>query len=147
MSVERANPLPVGWYWVVVPSETHPTEKMTEPAFNQWLATHRDRVRVAKTAYIEGDGGYYWTWYLFAVREPVEWLGPGYAERAPLEYETSPEVVASAPIIHYPLDELATWITSGQATEDIKETISQGKWLLYAGLSVLGFFVIDRIRR
>lgn len=92
MAVERANPLPVGWYWVAVPPDGHPTEPMTVGPFGEWLTS--DGVRLAQSSAISGTD---WTWYLFEVTKPVNWQGPGYPEKAPAGTGTKPDVVADEP--------------------------------------------------
>jgi hypothetical protein len=110
MAVQRANPLPPGFYWVAVPPDGHSVEKMTVTPFNAWLREHSATVRTHKTE--ELATGH--TWYLFRVLEPTEWKGPGYPEKAPQEHETTVNVVADAPEVHYPLEDFTTWISSAE---------------------------------
>lgn len=69
--VERRNPLPNGTYWVDVFAS-----KAT--AFRAWLARNRSSVRVVRTASFPAQHPYEARdWYLFEVRAPVRWEGPG----------------------------------------------------------------------
>lgn len=66
MAMQRANPLPIGRYWVDVPA-AHVLE------FQGWLADHANKVTVIKhETHLE------LSWYLFEVTSPVEWKGPGF---------------------------------------------------------------------
>lgn len=66
MAIERRNPLPAGRYWVDVPAS-----KL--PAFQSWLTAHSGEVITRQTEESPETA-----WYLFDVKAPVPWEGPGF---------------------------------------------------------------------
>jgi len=64
LTLERRNPLPVGYYWQDVFEDQ-------SQAFGEWLRKNRGAVVVRET---EGENP---AWVKFEVREPVPWEGPG----------------------------------------------------------------------
>ena len=71
-AMERANPLPVGKYWVDVFTPQ-------EAAFQDWLRRNKANVIVTTTeSYDPIDGSPGRAWRLFEVNSPVMWEGPGF---------------------------------------------------------------------
>lgn len=64
LTLERRNPLPVGYYWQDI-FEDQSSE------FGEWLRRNRGSVVIRET---EGHDP---AWVKFEVREPVKWEGPG----------------------------------------------------------------------
>jgi hypothetical protein len=67
MAVERANPLPVGRYWVDVPTSS-------KESFEEWLQARQGGSVIVRSI----EPGAEVDWFLFDVLEPVQWDGPGY---------------------------------------------------------------------
>ena len=63
MPLERRNPLPAGRYWLFL-------DQAAAPLFDDWKASHRDAVKLARTSF-DADTGY--SWYVFSVSKPVPW--------------------------------------------------------------------------
>lgn len=75
MPIVRTNPLPPGVYWQDIYPGTD------QPAWTNWLAKNKGRVLVRKTTQhdkVIDDTRGRGTWYLFEVKEPVVWEGPGF---------------------------------------------------------------------
>jgi hypothetical protein len=99
MTLERKNPLPVGRYWVDVPSGDL-------PAFQQWLAERPSQIHVDGTAerlsynWLNNLGGAFGanvTWYVFKVLSPVPWFGPGYPTIATADIVSIDDTVQRPP--------------------------------------------------
>jgi len=64
----RESPVPPGAYWVDVLTAK-------QDAFNLWLRANAGKLVVRETRPFPAGGGHT---YLFEVKEPVHWEGPGY---------------------------------------------------------------------
>lgn len=64
LTLERRNPLPVGYYWQDI-------SDAQSPDFGEWLRRNRESVTIRET---EGHDP---AWVKFEVRAPVKWEGPG----------------------------------------------------------------------
>jgi len=94
MALVRTNPLPVGVYWQDIYPGTD------QPAWTNWLARNKGKVAVRKTTMHDqevdssrGRG----TWYLFEVKSPVTWEGPGFPTIAEQGLKMGPQDAYSAP--------------------------------------------------
>lgn len=63
--LERRNPLPPGRYWTIVP-------EANEQAWTAWVKRTRPKMYIEVLEPREGGA-----FYLFVVKEPVTWEGPG----------------------------------------------------------------------
>lgn len=141
MALQRQNPLPVGRYWVDV------TEKDFSK-FEEWLkrntsvhvVTVEETPRKQVSPGEAGPIGYaeYWPatrWYLFDVKVPTAWEGPGFPSIAKGE-TTKDDTVDKPPPM-----------TSGDALEDVMPKlpklpeINLGPIILVAGLFGLAYLI------
>lgn len=138
MALQRQNPLPVGRYWVDV------TEKDFSK-FEEWLKTNTASLQVITTEEKErrpvtpgetGPIGYsqYWPatrWYLFDVKAPVNWEGPGFPTIAGEGVTSSEDTVDRPPPM-----------TPGDVLEEVlPKGINLGPIVLVAGLFGLAYLI------
>ena|SRR5688572_24587667 len=81
MALERNNPLPPNrMYYVDVPPDD-------QQDFADWLSRHKSTVKVRSTTREPMKTGFFWDSddylekYVFEVKEPVFWEGPGYPSK------------------------------------------------------------------
>ncbi len=92
MSLQRANPLPPGKYWVDVPVDQ-------VVSFDAWSLANAATGALHVDATSQYNDG--WGWYLFTVKAPVAWNGPGFPTIASASVKT-PQDVHQAPVIETP---------------------------------------------
>jgi hypothetical protein len=138
--LERKNPLPIGRYWVDVPSADLPT-------FQQWLADRPTQIHVDGTALRESNN---WlnnlgggsnadvTWYVFTVKSPVPWFGPGTPSIADASIVSADDTLTRPPPEPGVLDQLLG--ASGSMPTGVKYAIWGGSAIL-AG--VLLYKILD----
>jgi hypothetical protein len=110
--VERANPLPVGKYWVDVFAPK-------EAAFQDWLARNKGNVVVTTTESFDAIGDYpARVWRLFEVRKtPVMWEGPGLPNVATPDIKSSADTGQRPPPEKDPLDQIDALEAAKKAAE------------------------------
>lgn len=136
MAIQRANPLPVGLYWIDIIGAPKTLQ------FRSWLARNSDSVTVEKDEYHLPTGDYpEHTWYRFAVGAPVAWEGPGFPDIIPdgesppqTEKETSqsPHVASTGEVID-------------QLEESVKDAADSAKTGFYALLAAGGMYIIYKL--
>ena len=75
MSIQRANPVPPGiyWIWQAGPAlPVSPEQSRNRQTFAKWLELHREHIKILSTS-STSDGG----WYLLEFLQTVKWEGPG----------------------------------------------------------------------
>jgi len=130
--VERANPLPIGKYWVDVFDKD-------APSFQGWLDSNKNAIHVdatqtfpAVTHWFEPDEPGR-TWYLFSVKNPVQWEGPGLPTIATKEVQVSGDTVQRPAAPEDPLDQIQP-----PNFTDISKTLSRVPIYLAIGVAVVG---------
>lgn len=109
-AMERANPLPIGRYWVDVFEKDW-------AAFHGWLAAQRSGVKVSSTESFEAiDGNPAREWYLFDVVSPVRWEGPGFPTVATKAIKSSADTADRPPPPKNPLEGLGSALTPSGGT-------------------------------
>lgn len=102
-AIERANPLPVGKYWVDVFDPQ-------EAAFQAWLRKNKASVVVRSTETFEPSGDYPGrAWRLFEVSSPVTWEGPGFPTIAGPSVKTSADTADRPPPEPDVIDKIEGW--------------------------------------
>jgi hypothetical protein len=122
MTLESKNPLPIGRYWVDVP-------EVNLPDFQAWLADRPTQIHVESTDQALSD----LTWYLFEVKSPVPWFGPGTPTIAESWVHSRADTVQRPPAEMDPLDQLYEWqkghLTAwGQAFGTLPTALKVGIW-------------------
>lgn len=91
MAIERANPLPIGRYWVDV-------FEPDRAAFLNWIDANAGKLNIlVKQYYMQNAGGPARNWFLFDVLQPVDWEGPGFPTIATEEVHTSEDTAQKPP--------------------------------------------------
>jgi hypothetical protein len=99
-AMQRANPLPIGKYWVDVFTPQ-------EGAFRDWLQRNKANVVVTTTETFDPIDSYEGrVWRLFEVRAPVTWEGPGFPTIATPDIKSSDDTVQRPPKEKDPLDQI-----------------------------------------
>lgn len=129
MTLERKNPLPQNRYWVDVP-------EANLPAFQEWLAERPTQIHVESTDQALAD----LTWYLFEVKQPVPWFGPGTPTIAEPWVHSRADTVQHPPPEMDPLDKLYEWQKGLLATVP-----TAGKVAIYGGLALGAGYLIFRL--
>lgn len=143
MALQRQNPLPPDIYWVDV------TEKDFEP-FESWLESNSLTVHVRTveetprkqvTPGASGPIGYaeYWPatrWYLFEVKAPTPWNGPGFPNIAGAVTSKDETVDQPEPM------------TPGDVLEEVTPDLSSpAGTLIKAGVFIAGMFGLGYLIR
>lgn len=124
MALQRANPLPIGRYWI----DIYGAEKTLQ--FRSWIARNSASLTVEKEEHHLPKGDFdEHTWYRFAVTAPVAWEGPGLPDIIP-EGETGPQTVSeTADAPHVP--------TTGEEIDAIEQSIKESGEALKTGVMIV----------
>lgn len=121
MAIERRNPLPVGQYWVDVFSKD-------QLSFAGWIADNASSLTVdKKETFISTDPPH--EWYLFTVKIPVQWNGPGFPTINQAGASTSSETADRPPEPRPVVEQLE------DAADTVKGVVT------VAGLGLLGYLI------
>lgn len=124
-AVQRANPLPAGRYWVDVFAPD-------SDAFNGWLSTNRLTVTVRQTEHYDSAPAR--DWYLFEVKAPTPWAGPGLPTIADASVTSSSDTVQKPDPVPGLADDIEAKLT---AAADPLATFGRGMFYVLASALAL----------
>jgi hypothetical protein len=124
-AMERANPLPIGRYWVDVFTPQ-------EAAFQDWLKRNKGNVAVTTTESFEPIDDYPGrVWRVFEVNAPVPWEGPGFPTIAGADIKSSDDTVQRPPKEKEPLDKLSDY------GADVGKTAKTILWVVGGAVAIV----------
>lgn len=122
-AVERQNPLPAGRYWIDI------FDKDSD-AFGAWLSSNKVTVVVRATEHFESTPTR--DWYLFEVKVPTPWNGPGFPTVA------APNVTTSSDTAQRPDPPPSVTDQIEELLNSEKQFVKTSAWIGVAVVAVVG---------